>query len=292
MGKQDVYIQSILEVYPDFPIISVEFIGSGQNSDVLILNGEWVFRFPKYTQALNQLRVEAVILTGIQGFVPLDVPTPVWTHLEGQGVGSAFTGHRRIPGEPLWRKTLLTIKSEEILDSLAAQLSGFLRALHRVPYAKAINLVLPKYDTLSEWMDIFTRIQERLFAYMRPEARERVRGHFETYLADESHFDYTPVLKHGDFGPSNIIYEAKNERVLGVIDFGGSGIGDPAYDFAGLLSGYGKDFLKRCEATYSELESFMERVLFYQGTFALLEALFGEENGDQEAFKDGMENYI
>ena len=69
-------------------------------------------------------------------------------------------------------------------------------------------------------------------------------------------------------------------------------MGDPAYDFAGLLSGYGEGFVGYCGDVYPEVEVYMGRIRFYQGTFALLEALFGVENGDQEAFKAGLEKYI
>ena len=35
----------------------------------------------------------------------------------------------------------------------------------------------------------------------------------------------------------------------------------------------------------------MDRVWFYQGTFALEEALFGIENGDPKAFESGIAQY-
>ena len=69
-------------------------------------------------------------------------------------------------------------------------------------------------------------------------------------------------------------------------------MGDPAYDFAGLLSGYGEGFLEYCAEVYPAVKVFMGRIRFYQGTFALLEALFGIENGDEEALKAGLERYV
>ncbi|WP_237762871.1 hypothetical protein [Paenibacillus sp. A3] len=40
-----------------------------------------------------------------------------------------------------------------------------------------------------------------------------------------------------------------------------------------------------------DMEGLLERVKFYQGTFALQEALFGLENDDPEAFHAGIEAY-
>jgi aminoglycoside 2''-phosphotransferase len=68
------------------------------------------------------------------------------------------------------------------------------------------------------------------------------------------------VLKHGDFGTSNILFDRQQRTICGMIDFGSSGLGDPAYDLAGLLSSYGEAFVKRCWRVYPEIESFMDRV--------------------------------
>ena len=111
-------------------------------------------------------------------------------------------------------------------------------------------------------------------------------------MAEPGNFAYDPVLKHGDFCPSNILFAEETRRICGVIDFGSSGLGDPAYDFAGLLSGYGEDFVRRCAVAYPEVEGFLDRVHFYRGIFALLEALFGIENDDEQAFQAGIEQYL
>lgn len=100
------------------------------------------------------------------------------------------------------------------------------------------------------------------------------------------------MLKHGDFGTTNILFDLPRQMISGILDFGGAGLGDPAYDFAGLLSSYGEAFLQRCIMTYPEIEAFWDRIIFYQGTFALLEALFGIENHDQAAFESGIANYV
>ncbi len=149
-----------------------------------------------------------------------------------------------------------------------------------------------RYDTYKECADIYARMRAKLFPHMRPDARTWAAGHFEAYLGDARNFAYPPALKHGDFGPSNILYDGEARRVSGIIDFGGAGLGDPAYDFAGLLSGYGEPFVQRCCPFYLGLEGMLDRVRFYRGTFALLEALFGVENGDPEAYRDGMAEYV
>jgi aminoglycoside 2''-phosphotransferase len=288
MNKQDVLLQSIHSAYPDLRIASVEFNGDGQNNNVLVVNDEFIFRFPEYMDALKRLRIETAILTGIQGHVSLPVPAPAFVSIEGRAVGEAFTGYRKLVGEPLWRETFRAIDDDETLQSLASQLGGFLKELHSIP-AESIGCELPVLDTDDKCASLYARIREKLFPYMRPDAREWTERHFETFLNDKEKFAL--VLKHGDFGTSNILLDSQQRTICGVIDFGSSGLGDPAYDLAGLLSSYGEVFVRRCWKVYPEIESFMDRVRFYQGTFALEEALFGVENGDQAAFEHGIAKY-
>ena len=288
MNKQDIFLQSICAAHPDLGIASVEFNGDGQNNDVLVVNDEFIFRFPKYMDALKRLRIETAILAGLQGHVSLPVPAPMFVNIEGRAVGEAFMGYRKLAGEPLWRETFRAIDDDETLERLASQLAVFLKELHSVP-TESIGCELPVLDTRQACTGFYARIREKLFAYMRPDAREWTEHHFETFLNGKEKFDL--VLKHGDFGTSNILFDRGQRTICGVIDFGSSGLGDPAYDLAGLLSSYGEAFVRRCWKVYPEIEAFMDRVRFYQGTFALEEALFGIENGDQAAFESGIEKY-
>lgn len=286
------YLTSIERVAPELQIRSAEFNDQGQNSDVLVVNKTLVFRFPKYPQVLERLKVETAILTAIEGRVPLPVPVPTFVSLEGRPVGAAFIGYEMIPGQPLWREVFHRIGDERTVDALASQLGAFLKALHEIPHSEVVGCTLPVMDTHEEWLETYRRMRAKLFDYMRPDARVWATRHFEDYLGEPSNFAYEPVLKHGDFGPSNILFAEDTRKICGVIDLGSSGIGDPAYDFAGLLSGYGEDLMRRCAVIYPEIEIFQPRIRFYRGTFALLEALFGIENDDEQAFQAGLEQYL
>jgi aminoglycoside 2''-phosphotransferase len=102
--------------------------------------------------------------------------------------------------------------------------------------------------------------------------------------------DFTRRLIHGDFGTSNLLYDAAARRITGVIDFDGAGPGDPATDIAALMS-YGDDFMSLLVDEYPVSEGLLARARLYRGTFALQEALFGIEHGDSDAFDVGIEEY-
>lgn len=290
MNQRDVYVQAIRAPYPDFSVNSVDSNEQGQNNDILIINGEYIFRFPKYLEGIRQLETEVAVLSGVQGYITLSIPRITFQNLVME-VGQAFVGYRMIPGEPLLRETFLEITDEKTLDALARQLGGFLKELHAVPVQTAIKRPLPLSDTAGECADIYERIRAKCFPYMSDSARTWASNHFETFLDDPRNFQYEPALKHGDFGTTNVLFDRERRVITGILDFGGAGLGDPAYDFAGILSGYGESFLRRFAVVYPEIESFWHRILFYRGTFALLDALFGIENDDQATFESGIADY-
>ncbi|MDQ0973531.1 aminoglycoside phosphotransferase (APT) family kinase protein [Neobacillus niacini] len=140
-------------------------------------------------------------------------------------------------------------------------------------------------------LDLYQRIQNKLFPFMREEAQRQISHSFETFLYSEACSNLTTTLVHGDFGATNILWDPTTYTISGIIDFGGSGMGDLAYDFAGILSSYGEDFFTMCLNLYPNGAEIAERVRFYGSTFALQEALHGVENDDIEAFENGIKAY-
>jgi aminoglycoside 2''-phosphotransferase len=286
------YTTCIQRVYPDLPIESAHLNQEGQYNDVLVVNEALVFRFAKVPAALQTLRRETTILHSIRNHITLQIPDPVYHNLETSIIGEAFVGYPMIAGKPLWRDLFRTIDHPDVLETIACQLATFLRELHAIPAEETIPIDLPTEDGLDTWVDMYARIRNELFGYMRPDARAQVAEHFESYLDDAQAYAFEPVLRHGDFGTGNLIYDPEARRMAGVIDFGGAGLGDAATDMAGLLSSYGDTFLACCASYYPAIADASTRIHFYYGTFALQEALFGIDNGDEQAFASGMETFV
>jgi aminoglycoside 2''-phosphotransferase len=281
----------IHKAIPDLNIISSQLQDHGQNNLVLVINQDLIFRFPRYQSALDQMVKETTLLNRIQDYVTLPTPSPLYTHLEAP-IGEAFSAYRRLQGEPLWCETFLRIQDEIVIGHLATDLAAFMRTLHQIPLSKVIDLNLPICDTQDHWITLYEQVKTQLFPKMRPDARFSTTEHFESFLAGDFLQHFEPVLKHGDFGSSNILFDQETRRVSGIIDFGGACLGDPAYDIAGLLSCFGEEFIGKCTRTYPEIEHYGERILFYSGTFALIEALSGLENGNEAAYQNAMALYI
>lgn len=287
MHQAEMYLHSIHELFPDIAAGKVEFHNhDGQFNDILILNDEFIFRFPRYSAGAAKLVIEVQLLEYLQGHISLPIPRPLYS---STGTGRVFMGYRMIPGEPLWREKLMAATDEHIQQRIADQLAGFLRELHNAPI-DGVSKGLPVQDVPDEWLAMYRGIEQDLFPFMRPNAQARIRDHFESYLNDPLLHQHKICLRHGDFGPGNILYNPQVQQIGGVIDFESLGLGDPAVDIA-AASTYGEAFVRRFSAVYPEIEGMLERARFYRGTYALQEALHGFRNNDREAFESGMAGY-
>jgi aminoglycoside 2''-phosphotransferase len=278
------YVQAIQTIYPDFQIRTVKCLNLGQNNDVLLINEDLIFRFPKYEDGMYKLQSEVRILKAIRDRVSIRVPHPIYEHFDSNQLGRVFVGYKKIPGEPLWRSSI----HQTNVYKLAKQLSRFLEELHIISPVVSVG---ERVDGYAKWSNLYDRIKIKLFPYMRKDAKKWVETHFDTFLSNTKNFAVNPVLIHGDFGATNILYDSKSDSITGIIDFGSAGLGDPAIDYASLSASYGDSFFHLLFEQNKNILQYTERIKFYIGTFALQEALFGLENNDTEAFRNGIEMY-
>ena len=283
-------IVRINSVYPELPIHSVKHLGSGQNNDVYLVNESLVFRFPRNQIAATRLRTEVTILAHLQGGVPLHVPNPVYVHLApGAECMDSFMGYEKIPGNVITSgKGSL---SPAQLDVVAGRLGDFLQSLHSLVISYDLATVLPMAQGLAYWEDMLEHIEYLLFPHMREDARRQVSNHFHMFFESTRDDQADVCLIHGDFGRGNILFNTDFTQVGGILDFGSACLGDPATDYAAASTIHPR-ILERMERHNPLLTKYNDRIEFYRGTFALQEALYGAEVGDEEAFRSGLTPYV
>ncbi len=281
-GRLGKFSESIGDACPELALETVTLFRAGQNNDLILVNEELIFRFPKFAQGVAGLRREDAILRAARLRVPLATPDYIYRNLDDE-VGRAFVGYRKLPGEPLWPEAFRQISDEETIERLAADAAGFLQALHAIPPA-SIDFPLEPADTRAGWREIFARVERIVFPRLSAEARRWTTQQFVSFMDDDEQFGFSNVLRHGDVGSSNMLYSAEARRFVGFIDFGHAGIGDAAVDFAGLYVCFGEAFMDRCARTYPLIERCWERIRFYADCAFLLEdALFCIEHDLEES---------
>lgn len=272
MDDRNRYKLSIQEAFPSLPLEMVEFKRREASQDVLIVNGVLRLRFPKTEPALARLRLEGSLLKHVQPFLPIPIPDPGFSRVDAP-LGKAFLGCRILSGRPITQEELATMRGGARLDSLADKLAAFLWRLHHVP-REVLPDATPVGETREQIGSLYEHLHARLFPAMRPVARALVQERFDRFLSNESNFTYTPRLRHGDFGSHRLLWEPRHQFLLGINGFHRAQLGDPAYDFAGVLHSFGEPFLQRVGRFYSGFdEELWERSRFYHATFAMRDAL-------------------
>jgi aminoglycoside 2''-phosphotransferase len=283
-------IACIHAAYPALRIERLRLNDEGQNNDVLIVNDDLIFRFPRDDEGIAKLETEVALLGRLRAFVTLPIPEPTYTSFTPRTVGEVFAGYRMLPGEPLWREAVAAMSDLAATQRLATQLATFLRALHGAP-ANQIADVLPTADWRQLWADLEEQIRTALFPYVPTSTQERITSLVGAFFGDARNFAFTPTVIHGDFGTGNLLWNPHTGGMTGVIDFGSATIGDPANDVAALLT-YGEPFVRQGFAAYPAMEAMLPRARFYLRTFPLQDALYGVEQNDADALAEGIARFL
>lgn len=153
--------------------------------------------------------------------LPLPIPEPLALGEPGCGFPRPWSVNRWIDGQTAEAGTVAS------LPEFAADLAGFLAALYQVD---------PSGGPGPGQHNFFRGGPPAYYDAETREALAALDGHIDTVLAAEvwaaalaSRWDGPPVWFHGDAQPGNLLLDPAG-RLSAVIDFGTSGIGDPACD--------------------------------------------------------------
>jgi aminoglycoside 2''-phosphotransferase len=275
MNNLATYEKRIREIAPEVAITSIKLNNEGLMNDIVIVNDEIVFRFPKHEYSFKHLKDEARILRLLKDHITLEIPAPLYE-------SDDLLAYRLIHGETLRRDMWMRLP-EDKQQVLANQLAQFFRELHSLPVNEISDFEMPMADALMNyegWLNVYRRIREKVFPLLLPHVREWATEHFEAQLADKSNFEYELKMVDTDIPPYHILFDKESQRIKGIIDFGCAGLGDPAIDFGIILYHYGESFLNRFYQVYPEAEAYLKRARFYAGAQEVRWLLTGIERND------------
>jgi len=214
------------------PIEGVEL--DGWDNRTFRLGSELTVRLPTGDWYAKQVEKEQQWLPVLAPRLPLPIPTPAARGAPGAGYPYPWSVYRWLDGEPA--------STSPVGDRtrFATDLAAFLAALNRVdaaggPAPGAHNFFrggpLGHYE--EEALEAMDALGDEI-------PRQAVQRAWEGAMSTS--WDREPVWFHGDVAVGNLL--VRDGRLAAVIDFGSSGVGDPACDMViawTFLSGPSRD---------------------------------------------------
>jgi len=226
----------LCSIFPSLTIDNISVLGEGWDSTALLVDDCLVFRIPKHPTASQQMAKEVRVLEAIRPYVSAQVPNVEWVgRVRGHSLVFAM-GYRKLIGAPLSDAPM-----RSTIDYLLQMVGRFLVELHTVPQSVLHQADAPWFrwtgdnsfhgpDSWETGLRGFTdRIMQDVVPLLSESVGKAITEFIEAFVGHPGHFQFQPVLLHGDLVPEHILFNADTAEIS-IIDFGDCGIGDPAYD--------------------------------------------------------------
>ncbi len=208
----------------------VEPLGAGFDNSAFLVDGEWVFRFPRRAVAVPLLEREIQLLPSLAARLPLPIPRPERVGRPEARFPWPFAGYRALPGRTACGAAL----TDEERAGFAVPLARFLAALHAFPLAEAAAAGAPG-DEIAR-ADVAVRAPKALTALAALAAAGVIDAAAARRLAriveqTAPPPPRPPALVHGDLYGRHLLVDGAR-RLAGVIDWGDLHLGARAIDLA------------------------------------------------------------
>lgn len=234
------YVHLININFPQLQWESLQFIQTWWTNDIIILDDNIVFRFPKTESAKKNLCNEILLLKSINEFISLKIPNY-----------SLISSDKTFAWYSIIEWTELDLdKLNTNTDSIAKDLGFFLSQLHSIPINNILGVEknVSCHYTFNKWyityilnkyLEIETQIDKELFK----ECMDFIQKSFSNPIPEKF------SLTHFDLQWKNIIFSNNTNSISGIIDFSESVVYDPAIDFSKLYT-YWEDFVQKVLKNY------------------------------------------
>lgn len=269
-------------------INEIRYLSSGDDSDTFLCNEQYVVKVPKRDAVRSAQKRELELYRFLEN-CNLSYQIPVAVFQSAQ-----FSIMTYLKGEHLTYEQYHKL-SEKEKDALAYDEATFLKELHSIEIDCSAGLFS---EVLENKRDKFLKEKELLIHILKKEQLltadilEHIEFIYSNILNNTALFEYTPCLVHNDFSAGNMIF--RNNRLLGVIDFGDFIVGDPDNDFLCLLDNstddFGKDFGRRVLRYYEHKnpELVERKAELNDAYWAIDQIIYGYERGDRKMLLKGV----
>lgn len=288
--KTDFISRILCETFPNLYIKKLDPLGSGYNCDAFLVNGQYVFKFPKSKKANESLKNELLVLDYLKNKLPLPIPQIEFSSDTSTIFPYSIIGYKQINGRILTAQIYQSFTEDE-KESLAKSIAEFLRALHSVDIPETLKEL---EDDFVEGLRIdYDDIHSLVYDSLNAKAKAFTDFYYQNALSDDDYKAARTALIHNDLSCNHIVIDNDN-HAAGIIDFGDVAITDVDLEFVYLFEDseeeLGSDFGKRVLKYYCHENEgrLMKKIKLKQDGEAFEKILFGNAMGLDDMFNEGL----
>ena len=263
--------------FPNVDTTTVRHLGSGTLYDVFVTADGWAFRFPRTHWSGDLFEPEARAHELVAQIIPSQIRLPRVELLARQPADFPYpiAGHRYIRG------VAADETDEKLLPTLAREIAIFLNTLHSTPApvagAAGIHELVVDEGRRAWW-------NEGLEAVSKLRGLDPTVDRAITWLRDHPSAPPPGALHliHGGLESRHLLVDPDTGFLLGVIDWTDTMLGDPARDFAFLVTWKGWHFFEEVLHLYPSAvdRDFRTRLRFIAQMLSTIELGYAHERGD------------
>ncbi|MBO9128409.1 aminoglycoside phosphotransferase family protein [Bacillus sp. 165] len=275
------------------PIHTYRFDESGWDNFAVIINNEWLFRFPRKEEYAQKIPREQQLYHWLRPRLQTSKVSIPEYHILYEDSGVPLCSYYKIiHGERLTSALLHSLPLYK-QEKLAKQLALYLAALHSCNILEARQWGFQYEQTVRYWKTMYQKLTTHAFSHLTRVEQDKVTAIFEMFLLQMGQSTLPKAMLHADLTHTHILFNNDSSSLTGIIDMGDGQIGDPAFDFAGLYWDYGDSFTRTVFSYYKENaftdDTFYNRVAsFYSFSPILHDILFGAEEKKKAIFEKNI----
>lgn len=279
-------IENLIKSKFDLEVANIQIIGEGYDSKAYLINDEYIFKLKISSNKKKGYKKEKAVLDFLHRNLKTAIKLPQidFIYIDNE---LSIMGYKKISGTFLTPDIYkeMNIKQQAILKK---DIAKFLKDMHNLDYAEIKEYVIDNKQNCLEEYDL---LQKTIYNDLTEKEKEYIKKFFER-LNNTTIFDDKKCLCHNDFSCNHLLID-NNKKLVGIIDFGDSGIIDEYCDFIYLLEDseeeIGKDFGEDILQLYGDID--INKAIEYQKIvemyYPIETIIYGIKNNRDDFIKKG-----
>lgn len=272
----------------DLVVKNVRLIGEGYDSKAYLINNEYIFKIKISANKKKGYEKEKAVLDFLNKNLKTKIKIPQIDYIYINDELSIM-GYKKIDGKFLNPEIYKEMSKEE-QEILKDDIAKFLKGMHDLDYSEIKKYTI---DNKQNCLEEYELLQKTIYNNLTENEKKYIEDFFER-LNNTTIFDDKKCLCHNDFSCNHLLLD-DNKKLVGIIDFGDSGIIDEYCDFIYLLEDsdeeIGKDFGEDILKLYGDID--IRKAKEYQNIveeyYPIETIIYGIKNNRNDFIEKGRE---